>query len=150
MSVVVGSGGYVGVLSIGSEWGVMRVVLFFLKQKTAYEMRISDWSSDVCSSDLRGCLHDGGLLWVHRNELLYQCQQGLHDVLQGAIAWGQIAQVGITPGFEALQVLEAQHQAALTMQPERQWRGDRKSVGEGKSVSDRVDLGGRRLIKKKN
>src|SRR3546814_1306366 len=27
-------------------------VLFFFKQKTAYEMRISDWSSDVCSSDL--------------------------------------------------------------------------------------------------
>src|SRR3546814_5151065 len=29
---------------------------FFFKQKTAYEMRISDWSSDVCSSDL----HTGG------------------------------------------------------------------------------------------
>src|SRR3546814_10315767 len=28
-------------------------ILFFFKQKTAYEMRISDWSSDVCSSDLR-------------------------------------------------------------------------------------------------
>src|SRR3546814_6378770 len=28
-------------------------VVFFFKQKTAYEMRISDWSSDVCSSDLR-------------------------------------------------------------------------------------------------
>src|SRR3546814_8473118 len=27
-------------------------LLFFVKQKTAYEMRISDWSSDVCSSDL--------------------------------------------------------------------------------------------------
>src|SRR3546814_3339971 len=27
---------------------------FFFKQKTAYEMRISDWSSDVCSSDLDG------------------------------------------------------------------------------------------------
>src|SRR3546814_9322510 len=31
-------------------------MFFFFKQKTAYEMRISDWSSDVCSSDLgRGC-----------------------------------------------------------------------------------------------
>src|SRR3546814_7383518 len=30
------------------------VVFFFFKQKTAYEMRISDWSSDVCSSDLDG------------------------------------------------------------------------------------------------
>src|SRR3546814_8741046 len=28
---------------------------FFFKQKTAYEMRISDWSSDVCSSDLHHC-----------------------------------------------------------------------------------------------
>src|SRR3546814_10345638 len=31
------------------------VLFFFFKQKTAYEMRISDWSSDVCSSDLRCC-----------------------------------------------------------------------------------------------
>src|SRR3546814_1046771 len=34
-------------------------VFFFFKQKTAYEMRISDWSSDVCSSDLasaKACL----------------------------------------------------------------------------------------------
>src|SRR3546814_4995905 len=30
----------------------MCLVFFFFKQKTAYEMRISDWSSDVCSSDL--------------------------------------------------------------------------------------------------
>src|SRR3546814_20763257 len=30
---------------------------FFFKQKTAYEMRISDWSSDVCSSDLHHRLH---------------------------------------------------------------------------------------------
>src|SRR3546814_4752320 len=30
------------------------IVFFFFKQKTAYEMRISDWSSDVCSSDLFG------------------------------------------------------------------------------------------------
>src|SRR3546814_6555313 len=32
----------------------MFVSFFFFKQKTAYEMRISDWSSDVCSSDLYG------------------------------------------------------------------------------------------------
>src|SRR3546814_20293276 len=29
------------------------MIFFFFKQKTAYEVRISDWSSDVCSSDLR-------------------------------------------------------------------------------------------------
>src|SRR3546814_3707772 len=32
---------------------VFAFFFFFFKQKTAYEMRISDWSSDVCSSDLR-------------------------------------------------------------------------------------------------
>src|SRR3546814_3049276 len=31
---------------------LLDVLFFFFKQKTAYEMRISDWSSDVCSSDL--------------------------------------------------------------------------------------------------
>src|SRR3546814_4236641 len=36
------------------------VFFFFFKQKTAYEMRISDWSSDVCSSDLaQVCPHVG-------------------------------------------------------------------------------------------
>src|SRR3546814_4762813 len=51
-------------------------VFFFFKQKTAYEMRISDWSSDVCSSDLS--LKDQGILttWLQacfargRNALL--------------------------------------------------------------------------------
>src|SRR3546814_6654780 len=40
----------------GDAW-----LCFFFKQKTAYEMRISDWSSDVCSSDLlvQGLLDDG-------------------------------------------------------------------------------------------
>src|SRR3546814_6333773 len=32
-------------------------MFFFFKQKTAYELRISDWSSDVCSSDLPGRVH---------------------------------------------------------------------------------------------
>src|SRR3546814_8362337 len=33
-------------------YNVLCIFFFFFKQKTAYEMRISDWSSDVCSSDL--------------------------------------------------------------------------------------------------
>src|SRR3546814_3877905 len=52
-------------------------VFFFFKQKTAYEMRISDWSSDVCSSDLVrgaealdllkawGTGHPGGVATLH-------------------------------------------------------------------------------------
>src|SRR3546814_10562905 len=35
-----------------SEYVLRCIFVFFFKQKTAYEMRISDWSSDVCSSDL--------------------------------------------------------------------------------------------------
>src|SRR3546814_9415518 len=37
---------------------MLRLCCFFFKQKTAYEMRISDWSSDVCSSDLQ---YGGGI-----------------------------------------------------------------------------------------
>src|SRR3546814_1843577 len=37
----------------------MFVVFVFFKQKTAYEMRISDWSSDVCSSDLFSLFNNG-------------------------------------------------------------------------------------------
>src|SRR3546814_6975941 len=46
----------IGVLCLVSRWFVCLFVGFicFCKQKTAYEMRISDWSSDVCSSDLDG------------------------------------------------------------------------------------------------
>src|SRR3546814_9039166 len=40
--------------------------LFFFKQKTAYEMRISDWSSDVCSSDLLIQMHGGHGYLIHQ------------------------------------------------------------------------------------
>src|SRR3546814_3326135 len=39
--------------------GFFMCLFFFFKQKTAYEMRISDWSSDVCSSDLDAIHRDG-------------------------------------------------------------------------------------------
>src|SRR3546814_11630741 len=43
-------------VSVCEYWNLIDIVLyfvfFFFKQKTAYDMRISDWSSDVCSSDL--------------------------------------------------------------------------------------------------
>src|SRR3546814_8558439 len=39
-------------------YDVFFVFVFFFKQKTAYEMRISDWSSDVCSSDLTACIEE--------------------------------------------------------------------------------------------
>src|SRR3546814_5586122 len=44
------------------------MVIFFFKQKTEYEMRISDWSSDVCSSDLSEPVRTRNLLFriAHR------------------------------------------------------------------------------------
>src|SRR3546814_7208240 len=41
-------------------------VVYFFKQKTAYEMRISDWSSDVCSSDLEGWPINRRMLGIYR------------------------------------------------------------------------------------
>src|SRR3546814_9101110 len=71
----------------------MCVVFFFFKQKTAYEMRIRDWSSDVCSSDLEVKLEnasDGTLRAVisaERSEtldLLQRDARGLERALQEA------------------------------------------------------------------
>src|SRR3546814_16387261 len=45
---------------------ILGASFFFFKQKTAYEMRISDWSSDVCSSDLLDVLA-GGIEILHRH-----------------------------------------------------------------------------------
>src|SRR3546814_2597808 len=48
-------------------------VFLFFKQKTAYEMRISDWSSDVCSSDLTLSRFEGVLLLVAFVGVLAAC-----------------------------------------------------------------------------
>src|SRR3546814_17863055 len=86
-------------------------------------MRISDWSSDVCSSDL--CVLDEGFASRHR--------AGEH----AALAVHQLGRrIGDDIGAEFERTLER--------------GGDRKSVVKGTSVSVRVDLGGRRIIKKKN
>src|SRR3546814_1460467 len=58
------------------------IVVFFFKQKTAYEMRISDWSSDVCSSDLVAVLLVMGQL---------------HPVGTGAHAFGSRHPLGPMP-----------------------------------------------------
>src|SRR3546814_1504952 len=59
------------------DCGVGVFVVFFFKQKTAYEMRISDWSSDVCSSDL---LNHGADQIVHGAAGFRENRfSGLHD-----------------------------------------------------------------------
>src|SRR3546814_8443853 len=55
--------------------------VFFFKQKTAYEMRISDWSSDVCSSDLLGQEAGRRLLLEHSlRHLLSQLVRQISDL----------------------------------------------------------------------
>src|SRR3546814_3656970 len=68
----------------------MNVVFFCFKQKTAYDMRISDWSSDVCSSDL----HEGASRFLKAAERL--CE---------------VREVEMRPGvgLGAVQVLQEEH-----------------------------------------
>src|SRR3546814_2452252 len=54
---------------------------FFFKQKTAYEMRISDWSSDVCSSDLQLIAFSGKALG--RNRRRHPLRLGLQPAIEG-------------------------------------------------------------------
>src|SRR3546814_8203987 len=49
------------------------LLIFFFKQKTAYEMRISDWSSDVCSSDLFALIACGAAIML---AILHYLAQG--------------------------------------------------------------------------
>src|SRR3546814_15709288 len=49
--------------------------IFFFKEKTAYEVRISDWSSDVCSSDLN---RTGALTWLRMSKLPAQARKARH------------------------------------------------------------------------
>src|SRR3546814_1951030 len=66
-----------------------RCVFFFFKQKTAYEMRISDWSSDVCSSDLEGrCRRRSETSGRHRRS---RCRGGTFD-------WRQYLRTGRRAG----------------------------------------------------
>src|SRR3546814_8117453 len=61
---------------------IVALCFFFFKQKTAYEMRISDWSSDVCSSDLLDALDaDAAGTVEHRLQ---------HLAAEAAAAIGQI------------------------------------------------------------
>src|SRR3546814_2044854 len=129
---------------------IVLVVFFLFKQKTAYVMRISDWSSDVCSSDLLAPWRA-----VQRDDVPGRggahLEQALRLVLQ-VFRPGQIAQLGLqhADGLALLQqgavqldqfVLAALHGIGQLV--------DRKSVASGQSVPVSVDLGGGWIIKKK-
>src|SRR3546814_11325576 len=135
--------------------------MFFFKQKTAYEMRISDWSSDVCSSDL----HDAAGRDQRRGgeaELVRAEQRGDRDVTpraQAAVRLHADAAAQVVEQQRLLGLGQADLPGRSGVGERRQRRsagaafvaGDRarKSVGSGRIVSARVDLGGRVIIKQK-
>src|SRR3546814_12534079 len=119
--------------------------LFFFKQKTAYEMRISDWSSDVCSSDLIA----GANRWCQRNRNAAGKDWWFADGLDhcGIPSNAALAEVAVVHDDGQVRAIGGeQFDIAQGIAIDQ----DRKSVVEGKSVSVRVDVGGRRIIKKKS
>src|SRR3546814_6547447 len=66
-----------------------RYFVFFFKQKTAYEMRISDWSSDVCSSDLQANRYVGAA------EKVIDMKLSLPQQLLGAFALAAVLSMGV-------------------------------------------------------
>src|SRR3546814_13000028 len=102
-------------------------------------MRISDWSSDVCSSDLRS----GHAV----DQADADQEQGGRDQVDGDVVHPRL-DAG-DPGAVQNQAVGGGQQHPEEDEEIEQVAGDRKSVGKGKSVSERVVLGGRRIIKKK-
>src|SRR3546814_15566024 len=109
-------------------------------------MRISDWSSDVCSSDLgiRSRLNENwSIRFQHRRDLIED------RALRTAISLGYqdecflIEAVAQRTNYRDRELAEDDSIFVRVVL-------DRKSVVSGKSVSVSVDLGGRRIIKKKN
>src|SRR3546814_11596465 len=100
-------------------------------------MRISDWSSDVCSSDL--CQHRAENFFAHQRIILAgTVEDGGFDVVAAAIV-PHAAAAQSQRGAFALAGMDAVEHGLQ----------DRKSVVSGTSLSVRVDLGGRGIIKKK-
>src|SRR3546814_10332750 len=60
----------------------MFIFVFVFKQKTAYELRISDWSSDVCSSDLAAAEDDVVVIKKYANRRLYDTERSCYITLE--------------------------------------------------------------------
>src|SRR3546814_21133353 len=103
-------------------------------------MRISDWSSDVCSSDLSGILDRSTV----PAGLLIRAQAAEAGELARAVAEA-LDYVGVL----TLEFFASENGPVFNEMAPRVHNSDRKSVVSGKSVSVRVDLGCRRIIKKK-
>src|SRR3546814_6031633 len=86
--------------------------MFFFKQKTAYEMRISDWSSDVCSSDLRRG-HNGDRLRAHRSTGLSVNAPACRPGCRGGQMRIAVMGAGGVGGFYGAKLAEAGHDVVL-------------------------------------
>src|SRR3546814_14161868 len=111
--------------------------MFLFKQKTAYEMRISDWSSDVCASDL------GESELMDKEEAYKIIEYHYRNNFKNLIS-------RYSRQFQSHSRAEDIVQEAYT-RALQYWNrySARKRVVSGKSVSVRVDLGGRRIITNK-
>src|SRR3546814_13515270 len=115
-------------------------------QKTAYEMRISDWSSDVCSSDL-GQRVVRTAVQRRRMDARGGRAQRFEQPCGGRPAAGGFDEVGaervrgVGSGGDGVEFASGIAEVVP---------GGRKSVVKGKSVSVRVEHGGRRIIKQTN
>src|SRR3546814_16552922 len=118
---------------------------------TAYEVRISDWSSDVCSSDLEadvaGAPHVGAAAELGRIGLAATRGIAAAHRQHAHLAAVLLAEEGERAGLDRL---FRRHEAGLDLGIGADAVVGRKSVVRGKSVSVRLDIGGRRNNKKKN
>src|SRR3546814_14525843 len=80
-------------------------IFFFFKQKTAYEMRISDWSSDVCSSDLR-TTEQVERAFVEEQAFSYLYQDGDDYVFMNPESFEQLPVAGDMLGDQAAYLQE--------------------------------------------
>src|SRR3546814_17462910 len=119
--------------------------MFFFEQKTAYEMRISDWSSDVCSSDLRFLIEKTRLLDRLRGRINARQEKALIRMMTE----GPDGFVGGLSAHNYRTITDAASAPATRDLAELVELGARKSVVWGKSVVVGIDLGGCRIIKKK-
>src|SRR3546814_16705381 len=113
-------------------------------------MRISDWSSDVCSSDL--LRNDNGPVFFSRSLPRPPTEEIQRKISGNAKASDQDQATKPPHRLKPASYHRASsfpRRRKSLFHPKFQIR-DRKSVVSGKSVSVRVDLGGRRIIKKKN
>src|SRR3546814_1848423 len=86
-------------VTCSSDYCVWFLFVFFFKQKTAYEMRISDWSSDVCSSDLQSAAsrHEAGsgrrLEWLRVRAQRQDAGSAVRRTDQGALEFARVRRV---------------------------------------------------------